>query len=73
MHMTKITLDDIEYDSEDFTEDQQRVLQEIQYNATIKTQVEYQLHSIATLGGILVDRLKRSLVDETIPDEDAET
>ena len=41
--MTKITLDDIEYDSEDFTEAQQQLLQEIQYNATVIRQVEYQV------------------------------
>tara|TARA_R110000824_G_scaffold160564_1_gene335442 strand:- start:1795 stop:2022 length:228 start_codon:yes stop_codon:yes gene_type:complete len=70
--MTTITLDDIEYDSEDFTEAQQQLLQEIQYNATVKRQVEYQLHSVSTLGSILVDRLKRSLVSETTPKEEKE-
>jgi len=60
--MTKITLDDIEYESEDFDEGQQNILQEIQYNSTVKNQVEYQLHSITTLGSILVERLKKSLV-----------
>jgi hypothetical protein len=69
--MTKITLDDIEYDSEDFSEDQTSLLKEIQYNGNIKQQLEYQLHSISTVGNGLVDRLKKSLVSETIPDEDA--
>ena len=69
--MTKITLDDIEYDSEDFSEDQTSLLKEIQYNGNIKQQLEYQLHSISTVGNGLVARLKKSLVSETIPDEDA--
>ena len=69
--MTKITLDDIEYDSEDFSEDQTSLLKEIQYNGNIKQQLEYQLHSISTVGNGLVDRLKKSLVSETIPDEGA--
>jgi hypothetical protein len=69
--MTKITLDDIEYDTEDFSEDQTSLLKEIQYNGNIKQQLEYQLHSISTVGNGLVDRLKKSLVSETIPDEDA--
>jgi|TARA_R110001583_G_scaffold47959_2_gene150035 hypothetical protein len=69
--MTKITLDDIEYDSEDFSEDQTSLLKEIQYNGNIKQQLEYQLHSISTVGNGLVDRLKKSLVSETIPDKDA--
>ena len=69
--MTKITLDDIEYDSEDFSEDQTSLLKEIQYNGNIKQQLEYQLHSISTVGNGLVDRLKKALVSETIPDKDA--
>jgi hypothetical protein len=69
--MTKITLDDIEYDSEDFSEDQTSLLKEIQYNGNIKQQLEYQLHSISIVGNGLVDRLKKSLVSETIPDKDA--
>ena len=59
--MTKITLDDVEYESEDFDEGQQNILQEIQYNSNVKNQIEYQLHSITTLGSILVERLKKSL------------
>ena len=62
--MTKITLDDVEYESEDFDEGQQNILQEIQYNSNVKNQVEYQLHSITTLGSILVERLKKSLVSD---------
>ena len=62
--MTKITLDDIEYESEDFDEGQQNILQEIQYNSTVKNQIEYQLHSITTLGSILVERLKKSLASD---------
>jgi|TARA_R110002124_G_scaffold63455_1_gene173896 hypothetical protein len=69
--MTKITLDDIEYDSEDFNEKQTGILQEIQYNGKVKNQLEYQLHSVSTVGSILVDRLKTSLVSETITDKDA--
>jgi hypothetical protein len=69
--MTKITLEDIEYESEDFSEDQTSLLKEIQYNGNIKQQLEYQLHSISIVGNGLVDRLKKALVSETIPDKDA--
>jgi len=71
--MTKITLDDIEYDSEDFTEDQIAILSEVQYNAAVKRQLDYQVHSVQTISSILVARLKKSLISETLPDEDAET
>ena len=67
--MAKVTLDDIEYESDDFTEDQTNILNEIQYNGTIKRQLEYNLHSVTTVGSILVDRLKKSLVSETVPDD----
>lgn len=59
--MTKITLDDVEYNSEDFTDEQSKILQEIQYNGNVKAQLEYQLHSVTTVGSILVDRLKKAL------------
>ena len=71
--MTKITLEDIEYDSEDFTEAQTGILQEIQYNSNVKRQLEYQLHSVSTLGAILVDRLKKSLTSETVPKDEDDT
>ena len=69
--MTKITLEDIEYDSEDFSEDQISLLKEIQYNGSVKQQLGYQLSSINVVGSGLVERLKQSLVSETIPDKDA--
>jgi len=69
--MTKITLEDIEYDSEDFSEDQISLLKEIQYNGSVKQQLGYQLSSINVVGNGLVERLKKSLVSETIPDKDA--
>lgn len=71
--MTKITLDNIDYDSEDFSEKQTSLLKEIQYNGNIKQQLEYQLHSISIVATGLANSLKESLVTETIPDEDAET
>ena len=67
--MTKVTLDDIEYDSDDFTEDQTNILNEIQYNGNVKRQLEYNLHSVTVVGNILVERIKKSLVGETVPDD----
>jgi hypothetical protein len=49
------------------------VLQEIQYNANVKRQLEYQIHSVSTLGAILVDRLKKSLTSETVPKDEDDT
>jgi hypothetical protein len=71
MQMTKVTLNDIEYDSEDFNETQIALLAEIQYSATMKRQLEFQLASVSNMGVLLVDKLKQALEDETIPEEDA--
>jgi len=69
--MPKVTLNDIEYDSEDFNETQIALLAEIQYSATMKRQLEFQLASVSNMGVLLVDKLKQALEDETIPEEDA--
>ena len=69
--MAKVTLNDIEYDSEDFNETQIALLTEIQYSATMKRQLEFQLASVSNMGVLLVDKLKQALEDETIPEEDA--
>tara|TARA_R110001632_G_scaffold183044_1_gene303138 strand:- start:266 stop:481 length:216 start_codon:yes stop_codon:yes gene_type:complete len=71
MQMAKVTLNDIEYDSEDFNETQIALLAEIQYSATMKRQLEFQLASVSNMGILLVDKLKQALEDETIPEEDA--
>ena len=68
--MAKVTLNDIEYDSEDFNETQIALLAEIQYSATMKRQLEFQLASVSNMGVLLVDKLKQALEDETIPEED---
>jgi len=68
--MPKVTLNDIEYDSEDFNEAQLSLLTEIQYSATMKRQLEFQLASMSNMGILLVDKLKQALEDETIPEED---
>lgn len=68
--MAKVTLNDIEYDSEDFNEAQLSLLTEIQYSAKMKRQLEFQLASMSNMGILLVDKLKQALEDETIPEED---
>jgi len=68
--MAKVTLNDIEYDSEDFNKAQLSLLTEIQYSATMKRQLEFQLASMSNMGILLVDKLKQALEDETIPEEE---
>ena len=68
--MAKVTLNDIEYDSEDFNKAQLSLLTEIQYSAKMKRQLEFQLASMSNMGILLVDKLKQALEYETIPEED---
>ena len=59
--MTKVTLDSVEYESEDFTEDQQKILGEIVYNKNLASNLSYQVTSLNTVAEILSDKLKVSL------------
>ena len=62
--MTKVTIDDIEYDTSDFSEEQNSWVMELQYNTNIQQQLNYQLSSVKTRGEIIVNRLKGSLTKE---------
>ena len=66
--MTKVTLDSIEYDSEDFTEDQQKILSEIVYNKNLASNLSYQVTSLNVVAEILSDKLKASLAEDK-PDD----
>jgi|TARA_Y100000114_G_scaffold38026_1_gene33627 hypothetical protein len=59
--MTKLTIDDVEYDTSDFSEEQNSWVMELQYNTNIQQQLNYQLSSVKTRGEIIVNRLKGSL------------
>ena len=63
--MVKVTLDDIEYESDDFTDLQKNILAEINYNGNVQTQLRYQLQSIKTTGDMLIGKLKEDLTTET--------
>jgi len=63
--MVKVTLDDVEYESDDFTDLQKNILAEINYNGNVQTQLRYQLQSIKTSGDMLIGKLKEDLTTET--------
>ena len=62
--MTKVTIDDVEYDTSDFSGDQNNWVMELQYNTNVQQQLNYQLSSVKTRGEIIVNRLKGSLAKE---------
>ena len=65
--MTKVTLDDIDYDTDDFTTDQSAVMKEIQINGSSKGSLEYQLYCVNAQGERLVRTLKASLTSNDEP------
>ena len=69
--MTKVVIDEVEYDTEDFTEDQNNMVAELQYNANMQRQLTYQLSTLKTVGEILVSRVKQSLPENEDVTEEA--
>ena len=62
--MTKVTLNDVEYDTENFTEDQNKILTELVRNNNVKSNREYQLYSLNLVADLLLNKLKKSLAEE---------
>ncbi len=59
--MTKVTLDDVEYESENFSESQKKILNEILYNKKLSSNLSYQVTSLNVVSEILSNKLKTSL------------
>jgi len=59
--MPKVTLDEVEYDTDDFNETQGKIVNEISYNNNLQTQLDYQLQSLRKTGETLVAMLKKEL------------
>ena len=59
--MVTMTLDEKEYETEDFTEDQHKLLREIQYNNNIQLQLNYQSNSLQAANDAIVNKLRISL------------
>tara|TARA_R100001369_G_C3219962_1_gene149834 strand:+ start:110 stop:313 length:204 start_codon:yes stop_codon:yes gene_type:complete len=66
--MTKVTLNDVDYDTENFTDDQNKILSELLKNNNVKTTLEYQLYSLNIIADLLMSKLKKSLEEEVTDD-----
>ena len=69
--MTKVVIDEVEYDTEDFTEEQNNMVAELKYNANMQRQLTYQLSTLKTVGEILASRVKQSLTENEDVTEEA--
>jgi len=61
--MVKITLHEVEYETDNFDDEQKKIVTEIKYNSNLQTQIDYQLHSLRKLGETLVLNLQLALSD----------
>jgi len=59
--MATLTLDDVEYETDSFTEEQTKMLQEITFNNNIQSQLNYQSNSLQIASELLVGKLKATL------------
>jgi lysyl-tRNA synthetase class II len=59
--MAKITVDDVEYDTDDFTDVQNNIVQELVYNSNVQTQLDYQSNSLKVSQQLLTAKLKETL------------
>ncbi len=59
--MAKVTIDEVEYETDDFTEKQKTLLNEIQYNSNIQKQLDYQMYSLRSVSDKIVEELKQEL------------
>tara|TARA_Y100001937_G_C7026172_1_gene287862 strand:- start:120 stop:326 length:207 start_codon:yes stop_codon:yes gene_type:complete len=67
-----VTIDDKEYDTSDFTEDQNNMVAELQYNSNVQRQRTYELSALKAVGDALASRLKKSLTEnEDVTEETA--
>jgi len=69
--MATITLDDVEHDTENFSDEQNNMLAEIQFNSSMQRQSEYYLNSLKVVSAEVIRRLKETLV-ETSEDDNKE-
>ena len=59
--MTKLNIDETEYDIDDFTDEQKAIINLIQYNDTVVRQLEHELQCVSAVGKMKVNELKQSL------------
>jgi lysyl-tRNA synthetase class II len=59
--MAKITVDDVEYDTDDFTDVQNNIVKELVYNSNVQTQLDYQSNSLKVSQQLLTTKLKETL------------
>jgi len=67
--MTTVNINDVDYDTEDFNEDQMALYNEIMYATSIVNNLTYQMQCVKTMQASVANKLTKSL--EYKGDDDA--
>jgi len=67
--MAQVTIDDLEYNTEDFTDTETSLFKEIQYNTAVQKQLTYQLQCVTAVSNNAAGQLKDSLTSNRAPDD----
>jgi hypothetical protein len=71
--MTMVTINDTEYNTDDFTEDQKLSYNEILFATNLVNNLNYQLQCVKTMQATVVNRLTNSLNNEGEDNVETET
>jgi len=62
--MTKVNINDVDYDTEDFNEDQMALYKEIMYATSVVNNLNYQMQCVKTMQASVANKLTKSLQDK---------
>ena len=62
--MTTVNINDVDYDTDDFTEDQKTLYNEIMYATSVVNNLTYQMQCVKTMQASVVNKLSKSLQDK---------
>ena len=69
--MTTVNINDVDYNTEDFNEDQMALYNEIIYATNVVNNLTYQMQCVKTMQASVANKLSKSLQDKG--DDDAST
>ena len=62
--MTTVNINDVDYDTDDFTEDQKTLYNEIMYATNVVNNLTYQMQCVKTMQASVANKLSKSLQDK---------
>ena len=68
--MTTVTIDEVQYTIEDFTDSAKELLRIVQANQRITADKEHELQCLKAIGAVKVAELKQLLTGEEAPSDD---